>query len=107
MSEKWNGTDRRVPTIICKQEEVIMQMALDIAVIKEKIIVNYDQITSHVSSGRAWRTAIVGIGATVIINVVLFAFFFGQINRQVTINTVRLDALETHLHSHLEGNPVP
>jgi hypothetical protein len=51
-------------------------------------------IEHHIASGQAWRIAIVGSIISIVIQVVSFAYLWGQASRQITINTGRITTLE-------------
>jgi hypothetical protein len=61
-----------------------------------KVNGSINDIERHMESGSAWRTAIVGVMVSIAIQIIVFAYLWGQASRQIAINTNRLDALEKY-----------
>ena len=53
-----------------------------------------DKIENHLASGQAWRFAIVGTMLTIALQVITFAYLWGCLTKQVTINTDRITQIE-------------
>lgn len=82
-----------------------IQLCEDIAIIKtttsnldKRINGSIDDIKHHIESGSAWRMSIVGLALTLILTVGVqvgaFLYLWGQISKQVEVNTARIYDLE-------------
>jgi len=58
-------------------------------------------IEHHIRAGQSWRLAIVGVVVSVIIQVIGFAYLWGQASKQISINTGRLDVIENSFRQPL------
>ena len=93
---EWAGLERRINTM-----SELAGIKTDIAVIKTTVVVmdkringSIEDIEKHMERGTSWRIAIAGTIVGLIIQIVFFAYLFGNINRQVCVNTERLDRIE-------------
>jgi hypothetical protein len=87
-----------------KMSEDFIAIREDVAVTKERII-NLDKringaldiVAKHIEEGSKYRLAIVGLSITLIVNIFCVAYWYGVMNKQVQVNTERLNELEeTH-----------
>jgi len=113
----WDGNNRRKevqdhrdPIIICKQEENINDISESVVRIEGaisrldlRINGSLDKMSTHVEDSTYWRRFIVGIGVSLVISIIggataLFnlSYNLGEYTRQITINTKRLDIIETN-----------
>jgi len=76
----------------------------DVVIIKQKILTLSDGISEHIKSGASWRGFMVGLGITIILNIITFTYLFGQLNKQVEINTDKWAKLEDILYSNFQSN---
>lgn len=53
-----------------------------------------DDIHNHIKSGHNWRTSIIAIAVTLIINLLVFAYYYGQLNQKVIHIESRVWAVE-------------
>jgi hypothetical protein len=88
----YKGPERRVTS-----KESIIECSLNIIKVEGKIdlltekILNLDKringsldrIGEHIKSDNNWRLALLGIAATVVINIVVFAFGYGSLTSRV------------------------
>ena len=71
------------------------QMMCDVAVIKTTVI-NLDtringsinSIEKHMERGTAWRIAIIGNALLIVMQLVGFAYLWGQASKQIQVNTL-------------------
>ena len=56
-------------------------------------------IENHIEEGKGWRTVIVSIAITLIIQVGIFLQMWGGLNKMVEINTARLACLEKTVYN--------
>lgn len=90
MSE-WDGKERRRSSEFCGQH---IGYATDIATIKQSVLDIKKEITTGGSFRSAIITAMLSMGLIIVIQIVTFAYLYGQTMRQVEINTKRLDVIE-------------
>jgi hypothetical protein len=90
----WDGEERRKEVIrnhFCSQH---IGLATDIATIKEKTL----SIDNKVSGGNGFRVTIIismiGWFIVLVAQITAFSYFMGNINKQVEVNTLRLNILE-------------
>lgn len=62
------------------------QIAID-----DRINGSIDAIKEHIDHGHRWRTAIIGIFVAIIIQVVTFAYVYGNLAKTVSINERTLE----------------
>ena len=77
----------------CKFEGKVMKMAEDIAETKGdvkalsiRINGSYDTFYDHIKQGKGWRTAVMSSILLVVINIVIFSYLFGIVNKTVLVN---------------------
>ncbi len=83
----WNGEERRKSDGFCPAH---ITFVADMATIKESL----KNIESNLTVSAKWKTALVGAYIAVAIQAVGFFTLWGAINKQVEINTKRLDVIE-------------
>jgi benzoyl-CoA reductase/2-hydroxyglutaryl-CoA dehydratase subunit BcrC/BadD/HgdB len=73
-----------------------IEMVKNIAEIKVKLDQLNDKIAQaiepmrlHIEQGEKWRIAVIGIIFAGILQIVTFAYFWGELHSQVTVNTER------------------
>jgi len=78
----------------CKYEEKITEVSEGVAYLKAKVGSldkrmngSLDILDKHVNQGHIWRIAILGIIATLFINIVIISNLFGRIQKNVETNT--------------------
>lgn len=94
----WDGKERRNNQRFCESH---IQMANDVAVTKSTLI-NLDKringsllaIEKHINEGKGWRTTIAGLAVAVGIQILSFAYLYGNLSKQVQVNTIKLDKIE-------------
>lgn len=85
----WDGKERRGDNL-----EDIHEMRIDIAEIRKdvkaldvRINGSINDFTTHIKHGEKWRVTIATIGVGLIMNVIVFAYMFGQLSTTVRVNT--------------------
>jgi hypothetical protein len=80
------------------------QLFSDVQVIKEtttnldkRINGALDIVAKHIDAGSRWRFAIVGVAITLVVNIVIAAYWNGQMVRQIQVNTERLTRVESRM----------
>lgn len=89
----WDGNERRTHPMECKFENKVIQMSEDITETKGEIRLLSNRINGsiqtfydHIEQGKGWRLAVVGSVVMVIINILLFSYLFGMVNKTVIVN---------------------
>lgn len=92
--------------IDCKQEEAIKSLLVTTGKIEERIIAldkringSYQAFCDHIVQGKGWRMAVVGTVVAVVIQVVGFAFMYGNLYKTVVVNEriIQRDVVGKHL----------
>ncbi len=100
--------DHRDPIIICKQEEKINEMSLNVTEIKGdvknlhlRINGSLEKMAIHVEDSTYWRRFIVGVAISLVVSILggtaalyQLSYSLGEYTRQIKVNTVRLDKVE-------------
>ena len=83
-----------MPPEFCDQHikivETLGDIKGDVKSLKTLVESAVENVAVHIEHGSAWRIAIATIGVTVFIAIVSFAFWCGQISKQIEINTEKL-----------------
>ena len=96
----WDGKTERRQNIkqLCDGH---IKLCEDIATIKQKVIAidtringSIDQIEKHIEHGDKWRMTIAGVAVTLILVIVGGLMKFTRDEKQIEVNTVRVDKLE-------------
>uniref|UniRef100_A0A6M3KS47 Uncharacterized protein n=1 Tax=viral metagenome TaxID=1070528 RepID=A0A6M3KS47_9ZZZZ len=94
----WDGIEKR--RVITKEEfcPAHIELVSDLAVIKNSLM----NIEKCVTEGTSFRNGVVmsfiALSLTIIIQIIAFSFLFGQMERQVKINTDRLTLIESRMN---------
>jgi len=77
----------------CKFEDKIIKLCEDVAgtkkvtqALSKRINGSMDDFLEHIKAGHRWRASIVTISLVVILNIVTFAFLFGQQTEAIKTN---------------------
>ena len=77
----------------CKYEERVLEMANDITetkgdvkLLSARINGSMDTFFDHVKQGKGWRVAVSSSLVILIMNILVFAYMFGIINKTVNVN---------------------
>lgn len=94
-------TEHELP---CKYQDKILTLCEDTAEIKavtvgldKRINGTLNQMADHINQGAKWRTLIVSIALGLVINIVAFAYMYGQLVQAVKHNTKALVQLESKI----------
>ena len=89
----WDGIERRRESkeTFCPAH---IEFVADMSVIKTTLINIEKTLTEGTTFKSAVVMAFIGITLTLVIQVIVFSYFIGQMNRQVEVNTARLAILE-------------
>jgi len=78
-----------------------VKLVEDVAIIKttalaldKRINGSIDEIQKHIEHGTAWRVAIIGVFAMMMIQILILSSMWGRLCKTVEVNTVRLNDLE-------------
>lgn len=78
---------------VCSQMETLREISVNVAEVKsdikaldKRINGSIDDFRVHIEHGGKWRLAIASIGVALVLNVVAFAYMFGQLNKTVCVN---------------------
>ena len=94
----WDGIERRGNQKVLGFCPAHIEFVADIAVIKSSLANIEKTITQGINFKNAVMMGFVSIAVTIVIQIVAFAFLFGQINKQVSVNTDRLGKVEDILY---------
>ena len=104
--------DHRDPIVICKQEDKINEIAVNIAEIKgdvksldQRINGSMDKIASHLTEGEGYRKLIIGTAVSLILAILggvsttwivtsQLGYTMGKYAQQIEVNTKRIDKSE-------------
>jgi len=75
----------------CEQH---IMVATDLSSIKTSVVNIEKQLTEGINFKTAVISSLVGIIILIVIQVVTFSYFYGQLSNQVLVNTARLAVLE-------------
>jgi len=75
----------------CKYEEDIGYIKATLKSLDTRVNGSMDKVKRHIEQGAKWRVAIVGIIFAGIVQVVSFAYLFGQMCAIVKINSKMID----------------
>ena len=96
---QWDGSERRKnrQPVCCLHEEDWGALKATVTRLDERINGSLNSISKHMDDGIVWRGTIIGLVFTGVIQVIGFAYLYGDLQRQVQINTQRWDRyLEAH-----------
>ena len=71
-----------------------LQLSVDIGSIKTSVVNIEKQLTQGINFKTAVVGSLVGLLVVMVVQVVSFAYFYGQLSNQVKVNTVRLATIE-------------
>lgn len=90
----WDGIERRQSPRTLGFCPAHIELVSDMAVIKTSLKNIESVITEGISFKNAVIMGFISIAFAIVVQVVAFSFLFGQINKQVEVNTQRLSILE-------------
>jgi cytochrome b subunit of formate dehydrogenase len=100
----------REPDHICVHEDDFKQMAITMVKIEGRLEKYLDRVTNYVESGKYWRATVVGLIISLVLSGVGWVMWglrlskdYGQLERQVTINTARWDRYLSHMTHEIEA----
>ena len=123
---EYKGVERRVqdhrdPVIICKQEDKINEIAVNIAEVNgclknldTRINGSMDRIAHHMTEGEGYRKLIIGTAVSLILSILggvsttwivtsQLGYTMGRFANQIEVNTKRLDKAEAVIHGERNG----
>lgn len=94
----WDGVERRKNMRELGFCSTHIEFVSDVAVIKASLANIEKTITEGVGFRRGVIIALVGIMLTIILQLMTFSYLFGQVNKQVSVNTDRLVIIEAKIN---------
>lgn len=92
----YDGPERRKNGNYCQQH---IDFVENMAVIKQAVIDIKETITEGINFKRGIVTTLISVGVILLLQIGAFAYFYGQLNKQVEINTARLGVLENTINA--------
>ena len=98
----WNGKERRAncPTTFCSQHIEMLTQLTEVSVSLKGLVT---QMTETNSFRRAIVISIISLVFAMFVNIAMTSNALGQLTRQVTVNTARLDVIEQVARDVLKG----
>jgi hypothetical protein len=78
----------------CKQEDLLRDIHGRVCSLGAKVDSSINDIQTHILHGATWRLAIVGVVATIAIQIVTFAFLWGRMTQLVDTLCSRVETVE-------------
>ena len=88
---------------IIKTSEDVSEMKGDIKALSVRINGSLEKISSFMETGFKWRMTILALSVTILLSVCGVIYTFGTNQRQIEINTQRLDIIEQQQHLKTKG----
>lgn len=104
VSSNYEGPERRTTSkeaiIECRENIIKVEGKIDLLAEKisnldKRINGSLDRIGEHIKSDNNWRIALLGMAATVVLNIVVFAFGYGSLTSRVAHAESILKSTET------------
>ncbi len=90
----WDGTERRADVVRSKFCDQHINLATDLAVIKECAKNIEAKMTIESSFRNGVVISLISMAFTLFLQMAVYAYFYGQLTKQVEVNTVRLTVVE-------------
>lgn len=90
------GTDRRREND-CRIFDIDKKVAVietTILSLDKRINGSLLAIEKHINEGKGWRTTIAGLTIAIALQIISFSYLYGRLNKQVEVNTKRLENIE-------------
>jgi hypothetical protein len=90
----WDGNERRIETRYCNGHlefsNTLVRVEERLIAVDKRINGSIADIEKHIEHGAKWRLSIIGVASALILAVIGWVYAYGQIAKQVEVNTDKL-----------------
>ena len=88
---KWDGTERRSSMGFCQQHIETVKVLTEVSTSLKGLM---QQMTDTNNFRKSIIIILISMSITIVVHASLTGFFIGQMSKQITVNTSRLDIIE-------------
>ncbi len=72
--------------VICTEKETLGSIKATLEALDKRINGSYETFNNHIIQGRGWRGAVIGTAVMVIMQIIMFAYVYGNLSKTVNVN---------------------